>query len=153
MPIRKVEEICVFNNGVYYPQITDGHVPTNSSIGKTHGKAYHGINRRLYHGGDTTRYPTNILDFKCVDNYSRVHSSQKPVELIEYLIKTYTNEGDSVLDNCAGSFMTAVACDNLNRKWICIEKEKDYCEIGLQRINENRLKLNIPLLDRVVCYE
>jgi site-specific DNA-methyltransferase (adenine-specific) len=77
MPIRKVEEICVFGGKTYYPQISEGHVPTQSAKGCSNGKAYHGTNVRDYEGGKTTRYPTNILDFPCVDNYSRVHSSGK----------------------------------------------------------------------------
>ena len=74
------------------------------------------------------------------------HPTQKPVKLIERIILLGTNEGDIVLDNCAGSFTTAVACDNLNRKWICIEKEEEYCEVGLRRVNENRKILNKELV-------
>jgi len=66
---------------------------------------------------------------------NRFHPTQKPVALFEYLIKTYTNEGDLVLDNCAGSFTTAIACEMLKRNWICIEKEKEYCEIGQKRLD------------------
>ena len=68
MPIRKIEEICIFKKGKYYPQITDGHAPTNSAKGCSNGKTYHGTNTRNYDGGQTTRFPTNILEFKCVDN-------------------------------------------------------------------------------------
>ena len=136
MPIRKVEEICVFKNGKYNPQITDGHIPTNSAKGCSNGKAYHGTNKRDYEGGKTTRYPTNILEFKCVDNYSRVHSSQKPVELLEYLIKTYTNEGDTVLDNAMGSGSTGVACLNTNRNFIGIELDENYFDIAKKRIED-----------------
>jgi len=57
-----------------------------------------------------------------------------------------TNEGDLVLDNCAGSFTTMIASENLNRNWICIEKENEYCEIGKKRIGENRLKVKSKLL-------
>ena len=67
----------------------------------------------------------------------RVHPSQKPVALIEYLIKTYTNEGDLVLDNCMGSGTTGVACKNLNRNFIGIEKDPEYFKIADKRINEN----------------
>lgn len=122
MPIRKVEEVCIFKKGKYIPQLTIGHKPTNSAIGSTNGKAYHGDKKRNYIGGKTTRFPTNVLEFKCVDNYSRIHSSQKPVELVEYLIKTYTNIGDLVLDNCIGSGTTAEACMNTERNFIGIEK-------------------------------
>ena len=69
----------------------------------------------------------------------KLHPTQKPVALFEYLIKTYTNEGDLVLDNCAGSFTTAVACNNLKRRWICMEKEEEYCEIGRNRLKQQVL--------------
>ena len=136
MPIRKVEEICVFKKGRYNPQITDGHIPTNSAKGCSNGKAYHGTNTRDYDGGKTTRFPVNILDFKCVDNYSRLHSAEKPVALLEYLIKTYTNETETVLDNCMGSGSTGVACMNTGRNFIGIEKDDKYFEIAKKRIEE-----------------
>jgi site-specific DNA-methyltransferase (adenine-specific) len=139
MPIRKVEEICVFCRGKYYPQITDGHVPTNSAKGCSNGKAYFGTNKRDYAGGKTTRFPTNILEFKCVDNYSRVHSAQKPVDLCEYLIKTYTEDGDVVLDNCIGSGSTAVAARNTKRKFIGIELDSQCCEIARERLAHETL--------------
>jgi len=134
MPIRKVEEISIFGGKKYNPQITDGHVPTNSAKGCSNGKAYHGTNIRDYDGGKTTRFPDNILGFKCVNNYERVHSSQKPVELLEYLIKTYTNENDLVLDCFAGSGTTLVAAKNLNRQFVGIEKEEEYYSICLKRL-------------------
>jgi site-specific DNA-methyltransferase (adenine-specific) len=134
MPIRKVEEISIFGGKTYNPQISEGHVPTNSAKGCSNGKAYHGINRRDYEGGKTTRFPDNILNFKCVDNYSRVHSSQKPVELLEYLVNTYSNENDIVLDCFAGSGSALVAAKNLNRQFIGIEKEKEYHAICLERL-------------------
>ena len=134
MPIRKIEEICIFKKGKYYPQITDGHVPTNSAKGCSNGKTYHGTNTRNYDGGQTTRFPTNILEFKCVDNYSRLHSSEKPVDLLEYLIKTYTDEGDIVLDNTMGSGSTGEASINTNRKFIGIESDKDIFDIAFNRL-------------------
>ena len=133
MPIRKIEEICIFKKGKYNPQITDGHIPTNSAKGCSNGQAYHGTNTRNYEGGKTTRYPTNILEFNCVDNYSRLHSSEKPLDLIKYLINTYTNENDMVLDNTMGSGTTCLAAKELNRKFIGIEKEVKYYEIACQR--------------------
>ena len=136
MPIRKIEEICIFKKGKYYPQITDGHIPTNSAKGCSNGKAYHGTNTRDYEGGKTTRFPANILEFKCVDNYSRLHSSEKPVDLLEYLIKTYTDENDLVLDNTMGSGTTGLACLKTNRQFIGIEKEKQYYDIAVRRLSE-----------------
>lgn len=134
MPIRKVEEIVVFKKGIYNPQITEGHPPTNSAKGCSNGTAYHGKNKRDYVGGKTTRYPTNILEFKCVDNYSRLHVSQKPVYLLEYLIKTYTYENDVVLDNCMGSGSTGEACINTNRHFIGIENDDAIFEIAKERL-------------------
>lgn len=140
MPTRKVEEICIFKKGKYYPQITDGHIPTNSAKGCSNGRTYHGTNTRDYKGGKTTRYPNNVLEFKCVDNYSRLHSSEKPVELIEYLIKTYTDENDLVLDNVSGSGTTAIACIKTNRNYILIEKEFEFYDISLNRIENYKNK-------------
>lgn len=142
MPIRKVEEIVIFGNrnSKYNPQITSNHIPTNSAKGFSTGKTYYGTNKRNYQGGKTTRYPTNILEFKCVDNYSRYHSAEKPVDLCEYLINTYTDEGDVVLDNCIGSGSTAVACVNTKRNFIGIEINQEYCNIATKRLEnlENR---------------
>ena len=134
MPIRKVEEICIFGGKKYNPQITDGHIPTNSAKGCSNGKAYHGVNTRDYEGGKTTRFPDNILNFKCVDNYSRQHSSQKPLDLVQYLIETYTDENDVVLDCFAGLGTSLVAAKNLNRQFIGIEKEEEYYNICLERL-------------------
>lgn len=136
MPIRKVEEICIFGGKTYNPQITDGHVPTNSAIGISEGKTYSGTNTRNERGGKTTRFPTNVLDFKCVSNYHRKHSSQKPIELIEYLVKTYTSENDVVLDCFAGSGTIISACRNTSRQYIAIEKEPEYFEMCLKLHSE-----------------
>ena len=146
MPIRKIEEICIFKKGKYYPQITDGHVPTNSAKGCSNGKAYHGINKRDYEGGKTTRLPNNILEFKCVDNYSRLHSSEKPVDLLEYLIKTYTDENDTVLDNTMGSCSTGIASINLNRNFIGIELEQEFFDISINRVNEKQKEKDFTLI-------
>ena len=83
-------------------------------------------------------YPKSVLKINR-DRQKDAHPTQKPVALFEYLIRTYTNEGDLVLDNCAGSFTTAISAINTKRNWICIEKDAGYCEIGKKRI-EDRLK-------------
>jgi len=136
MPIRKVEEICIFGGKKYNPQITDGHVPTNSAKGCSNGNIYHGDNKRDYVGGQTTRYPTNILEYKCVDNYSRIHPNQKPLDLLEFLIHTYTDENDVVLDCFAGSGSTLVSAKKLNRIYIGIEKEEKYFDLINERLCE-----------------
>ena len=135
MPLRKVEEICVFGGTIYNPVISTGNIPTRSAKGSSCGTTYHGVNKRDYQGGSTDRYPTNVLDFKCVDNYSRLHSSEKPVPLLEYLINTYSNEGDLVLDNCMGSGSTGEACINTNRRFIGIENDEKIFNIAKTRLN------------------
>jgi len=85
---------------------------------------------------DTKTNPMSILEFSN-PNYNKLHPTQKPVALFEYLIKTYTNEGDLVLDNCMGSGTTGVACKNLNRNFIGIEKDPECFKIAEKRINEN----------------
>ena len=84
---------------------------------------------------DGTRYPKQVLKFNRVDKHHIVHPTQKPVELLEMLIKSFTNEGDIVLDNCMGSGSTGVACQNLKRKFIGIEKDKKYFKTAVNRLN------------------
>ena len=83
------------------------------------------------------RYPTSVIYFDREE--TDLHPTQKPVALFEYLIKTYTDEGDLVLDNCAGSGTTGVACKNLNRNYILIEKEEKYIEVIRQRLRQEVL--------------
>jgi len=141
-PLNNYEDICIFGNAkVYNPQ-------------KVSGKPYHVVRDKKPRVKETNdvimkqtetinngdRLPTRILQFKQEKGF---HPTQKPVALFEYLIKTYTNEGDLILDNCAGSFTTAIAAENTKRNWICIEQLEEYCEIGKKRINENRVRLGI----------
>lgn len=138
MPVRHIEEILVFSNKTptnYYPQKTTGHVPTNSGKGRNTGNCYAGKSQVDYKGGDTTRFPQNVLYFDKVHNYERLHPNQKPVELLEYLIKTYTQEGELVLDNTAGVLSLGVAAENTNRQYICIESDQKYFELGKARLN------------------
>lgn len=69
-------------------------------------------------------------------NVGNIHPTQKPTDLCEYLIRTYTNENEIVLDNTSGSGTTAVACENTNRRWICIEKEIKYCDATVERLKK-----------------
>ena len=84
------------------------------------------------------RYPKSVLDFNSVANSSKewVHPTQKPVELLEYLIKSFTNEGMTVLDNCMGSWSTGVACINTNCNFIGIELDDNYFQIASNRLKE-----------------
>ena len=88
---------------------------------------------------DGTRYPTQVLRMNRDNTRKRLHPTQKPVDLLEFLIKTYTNEGDLILDNCMGSGSTGVACKNLNRNFIGIEKDEEYFNIAKERIESNGL--------------
>lgn len=141
-PLRKTEDVLVFSSGahLYIPQKTTGHRPVNSytkrtSDGTTVGSTKIGISG----GGSTERFPTNILDFpsRNPDGTSpegNWHPTQKPVALMEYLIRTYTNEGDTVLDFTMGSGTTGVACVNTRRKFIGIELDAGYFEIARKRL-------------------
>lgn len=136
-PLRKHESILVFykKQPTYNPQKTTGHKPVNGytrhSESKNHGITKVGVSG----GGQTDRYPTSILEFNMVNNDSKekYHPAQKPVELFEYLIKTYTNEGDLVLDNCVGSGTTCLAAKNLNRNFIGFENDEKYHKIACER--------------------
>ena len=91
---------------------------------------------------DGTRYPSQILEVHKKYKQKNVHPTQKPIELLEYLILTYSNEGDTILDNCMGSGSTGVACMNTGRKFIGIEKEETYFNIAESRIKEASNNLN-----------
>lgn len=135
-PLRASESISVFISGAsyYYPQMTDGHKPTSSAKGSSTHKLWVGINERNDSGGKTTRYPQNILSFDVVARNERLHPTQKPVALLEYLIKTYTQESETVLDFTMGSGSTGVAAKNLNRRFIGIELDPTYFAIAKNRI-------------------
>ena len=136
-PLRNTENIHIFYKkcGCYYPIKSTGHVPTQSAKGSSNGVLYHGTNTRNYVGGDTTRYPKTTIKFDVVDLKNRLHPTQKPVELMEYLIKTYTNESETVLDFTMGSGSTGVAALSTNRKFIGIEMDEGYFNIAVERIN------------------
>ena len=150
-PLRDKEDLLVFyeKQPVYNPQFTKGDPYTalkggkNTKISKagetTYGKFFNGAAHRNDNKG--FRYPCQTINFGVVER-GTLHPTQKPIALIEYLIKTYTNEGDMVLDNCMGSGTTLVACKKLNRKAIGIETEEKYCKVAIERLNKiNNLNL------------
>ena len=111
-----------------------------------HGSEVSGAKyKRHYYEDDDTRYPINLITINnqkgACNNMHRVHPTQKPVELMEYFVRTYTNEGDLVLDFTMGSGSTGVACQNLGRDFIGIELDKDYFEVAKKRINSTQSKL------------
>ena len=137
MPMKAHENILVFykNLPTYNPQKTKGHKAVNSYT-KQHdadGECY-GNTVSVSGGGSTERYPRSIQVFSSDKQKSRLHPTQKPVALMEYLIKTYTNAGETVLDFTMGSGTTGVACKNLGRSFIGIEKDEEYFKIAKERI-------------------
>lgn len=138
-PLRNTENVHVFYKkcGKYYPIKSTGHMPTQSAKGCSNGVLYHGKNTRNYSGGETTRYPKTTIEFDVVDLKNRLHPTQKPVALLEYLIRTYTKEGETVLDFTLGSGSTGVAAKNTNRKFIGIEMDDNYFNIAKKRIQES----------------
>ena len=142
-PLRKYENISVFykKQCTYNPQgLVYGHFNNNrpSRSKKIKGKYTFGIE---YDFGisNATNYPSNILIYSNGNN-NNLHPTQKPVALLEYLIKTYTNDGDLVLDNCMGSGTTGVACVNTNRNFIGIELDENYFNIAKERIEKTSLE-------------
>lgn len=134
MPLKSHENILVFyrKKPVYNPQMWystpySGFSSDSATIGEVYG------NQKSKHrdNPDGSRYPKTVLKFK---QEKGLHPTQKPVEMFEYLIKTYTNEGDVVLDNTVGSGTTLVACMNTNRNFIGMELEEKYYNIAKERI-------------------
>jgi site-specific DNA-methyltransferase (adenine-specific) len=144
-PMRYTETISIFykKQCVYNPQMTTGHKPSNkSSIKSKKQTEVYGKFEKQSNGGQTERYPKNILKFNNVNSaHNIVHPTQKPIALMEYLIKTYTNENETVLDFTMGSGSTMVACQNTNRNGIGIEMDENYFNIATKRIKENEYNL------------
>ena len=138
MPMKAHENVLIFYKKlpVYHPQMTHGHerkISTaahkrNSKKSMDHGE--HGLTTY----DSTDRYPRDVLTFSWDKQKSRLHPTQKPVAACEYFIATYTDKGDTVLDNCMGSGTTGVACRNLGRNFIGIELEKEYFDIAEKRL-------------------
>jgi site-specific DNA-methyltransferase (adenine-specific) len=143
---KTTENICVFykKQPTYNAQMVKhiGKIVKNKPKG-FHNSIITGINKEVFRYNDTGfRYPTDILFFNREKLGSALHPTQKPVALLEYLIKTYTNENDTVLDNCMGSGSTIVACINTNRKCIGIEKELEIFDIAKIRIENHIIPID-----------
>lgn len=147
MLLKQTEDIVLFYKKLptYNPIMVEAQpdrirpISTNSTESMNYGKV-----ERVKASDDynpNVRYPTNLIKFSSVkgecNNLNRLHPTQKPVELCEWLIKTYSNEGDVVLDNCMGSGSTAIAAINTNRKYIGFELNEEYYEIATERINNH----------------
>lgn len=139
-PMKYYEEICIFNfgNSTYNPVMKERIGVGKACYNYDH---YCGDSNHLVLDKQPKRYdpdwvqPSDVLEFNVVPNRNgKLHPTQKPVDLCEWLVKTYSNEGDVVLDNCMGSGTTGVACKNLNRSFIGIELDEKYFNIAKDRI-------------------
>jgi len=124
------EDILVFNNGKikYFPIMTKG------KFRKKGGGKLGDYNISAQENYNDLYYPKSILNFSNVNQKDKIHITQKPVDLLEYLIKTYSNENETILDFCAGSMSTVIAALQTNRKVIAIEKDQEIFEKGSQRV-------------------
>jgi site-specific DNA-methyltransferase (adenine-specific) len=129
-PLKETEIISIFNSNIYKPQ----NLKINVNGENKRGGQTDILNKyQTANKSEFTNYPRTIIEFK---NDKGLHPTQKPIALLEYLIKTYTNEGDTVLDFTMGSGSTGVACKNINRKFIGIEMDKNYFDIAKKRIED-----------------
>lgn len=161
-PLKYTEDILIFSKrghykpgnskiktATYNPQFREGAGATRKRTTEERKGYLLELNHRenptpviSYGNSHKKRYPKDIIYFT-TQHFGRLHPTQKPVTLFEYLIKTYTNEGETVLDNCAGSGTTAIACINTNRNYILMEKEEKYYNIILDRIKKHTLQLKL----------
>lgn len=138
MPLQAHEDILVFYKKLptYNPQMSEGKPYVKKAVSNGDGKNYGKFDRvGQINVNEGTRFPRSVIKFSN-DNHNSLHPTQKPVDLLEYLIKTYTNEGDVVLDSCMGSGSTGVAALNCERKFIGIELDPNYFAIAERRINK-----------------
>ena len=137
-PLKITENILVFNKHKYYPQMVKGKMKAKG--GKAKSKLW-GVNTISYK--NDMYYPKNIITETNNNNIKKQHPTQKPILLMEYLIRTYTNEGETVLDFTMGSGSTGVAAKNLNRNFIGIEQDANYFDIATDRISKEEKQLKI----------
>ncbi len=147
-PLRSHENISVFSSGTptYNPQLGKSQKPFGKrsvSKSKIVTSSQLGTNYQVGVG-----YPKTILRIHRPNNLTGggLHPTQKPLKLLEFLVKTYTGQSNVVLDNCIGSRTTAIACQNTNRRFVGIEKDEKYVEIAVKRIEDNRLRLDSMFL-------
>jgi site-specific DNA-methyltransferase (adenine-specific) len=149
-PLKKIEDVCIFSYGniangaknlmKYNPQNLKAcnviRPPKNNSVPENRESTISKRpSRNKKYLQEFTNYPSDLIEFSFEGK--PIHPTQKPVALFEYLIKTYSNENELILDNTMGSGTTGVACQNTNRKFIGIEKETNYFDIAVKRIKDN----------------
>ena len=141
-PLKRYEDVIIFSYGkpLYYPIKEIRGKPRNKGSynkKKDDGDMVYGKFKNIS-SFNNEYYPTDIIEISNAVNKGKIHPTQKPVALCEYLIKTYTNKRDTILDNCIGSGTTAIACINTDRNFIGIEKEPKYFEIACKRVSEQK---------------
>ena len=136
-PLRSVEDVVVFCGGKvnYFPQ-KYAKKRRAEKKNDSNGEAFGGARVERFHDNGGEGFPKEIISISNADQTDRFHPTQKPVALMEYLIKTYTNEGETVLDNTMGSGTTGVACVNTRRRFIGIERDEAYFAIAKKRIDD-----------------
>lgn len=146
MHTQGFEDVCIFYKSLptYNPQMEEGKpYKDNRNIGyRTKTEALGSRANYIPQDNKGERYPRGIIRVSARNN-APLHPTQKPVELFEYFIKTYTNEGDLVLDNCIGSGTTAIACINTNRNFIGIELQEEYYKLAINRVNKHIIDHNL----------
>jgi site-specific DNA-methyltransferase (adenine-specific) len=142
-PLNDFEDVCVFFNkqATYNPQMTIAEKTYKRGFVKRKKSDCYREEKDFEQVESGMRYPKRIIEIGNANTKDIVHPTQKPVALFEYLIKTYTNEGNLVLDNTAGSGTTGVACKNTNRNFILIEQDEKYCEIIKERVGCEIIKV------------
>lgn len=136
MPMRAHEEILIFYKKppVYNPIMRKGKYRYKGNKGFSEERCYG--TSKPYDNWNDEYYPTSVIEISNAVQIGKIHPTQKPVELFEWLINTYSNEGDLILDNCIGSGTTAIACINTNRNFIGFELDKHYYDIAKERIQK-----------------
>jgi site-specific DNA-methyltransferase (adenine-specific) len=141
-PLKTFEIISVFGTTKYFPIMKKGVFRKKGGSNKKSELTSNSI--LGYTTYNDEYYPTAIIsDFSNANKGEKIHPTEKPVALLEYLIKTYSNEGDLILDNCSGSGSLAIACHNLKRRFICIEKDYDYWKASVERLENAKAQLKL----------
>lgn len=140
-PMRNHENISIFykKQCTYNPQKTIGHILKQTCRKKESQTDVYGILTKDNYYSSTERYPRSIQIFSTDTQLSALHPTQKPVKLLEWLVLTYSNIGDTVLDNCMGSGSTGIACKNTGRNFVGIELDNNYFEIAKERIENHKI--------------
>lgn len=141
-PMQQNEDVALFGKGriAYYPQMTKRDCPIKGTGEKARTSVVGGKKTRQTAKTYEYKYPTTLLRYPWHNRGTNFHPTQKPVPLLEYLIRTYTQEGETVLDNTMGSGSTGVACVNTNRNFIGIELDEHYFQVAQSRIEEAEQK-------------